>query len=252
MLSRSRLSGNVLEKAPGNVPINVRRLLSGLGLSSASGAERTREGDTCDGGICSSEGEEGASDGCRQNGESTGGVEGEKPGDSKLALPLPKRRVDMGEGLGLALGLGLGLMSESDPESRELLESRCRRRRPALGLFSHGGVPSQATAAVMSSRRPRALVAMSTTRSAASAAVVQSRTYLATLACVRASQTPSEQRIRAPPTMVSYTTVCTAGTAQMAAPQSASPIARQTAKPPGQQRRGPPARHTRGGLHAWA
>ena len=35
----------------------------------------------CDGGICSSEGEEGASDGCRQNGESTDGVEGEEAGD---------------------------------------------------------------------------------------------------------------------------------------------------------------------------
>lgn len=129
-MSRSSCSGNVLAKAPGSVASKVRRLCPGLGLSSAPGAERTREGETCDGGICSSEGEEGASDGCRQNGESTGGVESKEAGDwlcSKLALLLLKRRV---VGLELGLGLGLGLRSESDPESREplLLDSRRRRR----------------------------------------------------------------------------------------------------------------------------
>ena len=191
-------------------------------------AKRAWEGD--EGSICPSmpsckgeEGEEGTSDGggsslSSQNGLSTVGVEGVK-------------------GLGLRW-IGLVLRSESDPEPREplpFLASRCRMRRPALGdLIFHGGVPSQATAAVMSSRRPRALVALSTTRFAASAGLAHWRVHLATWSCVSASQTPSEQMIRALPlAAMSHVTVSTEGTAEMAAPTSASPIARQTAKPPG-------------------
>ena len=166
-------------------------------------------------------------------------MEGEEPGGwlcSKLAFPPPHPLAD--EGLAFTHGFGLGLWK---PESREhsqsrVLESRCRRRRPAPGLSGHGGVPSQATAAVMSSRRPRwcALLALSTTRFAASAALAHWTVHLATWSCVSESQTPSEQMTRALPLAVmSHVTVCTAGTAEMAAPTSASPIARQTAKPPG-------------------
>ena len=164
-------------------------------------------------------------------------MEGEEPGGwlcSKLAFPPPNPLAD--EGLAFTHGFGLGLWK---PESREhsqsrVLESRCRRRRPAPGSSGHGGVPSQATAAVMSSRRPRALVALSTTRFAASAGLAHWRVHLATWSCVSASQTPSEQMIRALPlAAMSHVTVSTEGTDEMAAPTSASPIARQTAKPPG-------------------
>jgi len=163
-------------------------------------------------------------------------------GGSSLSRQNGLRTVGVGrldhEGLGLRwFGLDV-LRSESDPEPRgplPFLASSCRMRRPAVGLLlDHGGVPSQATAAVMSSRRPRALVALSTTRFAASAALAHWRVHLATWSCVSASQTPSEQMIRALPLAVmSHVTVCTEGTAEMAAPTSASPIARQTAKPPG-------------------
>jgi hypothetical protein len=64
-----------------------------------------------------------------------------------------------------------------------LLERRQRKPRFALRSTSsatQGGVPSHPTAAVMSSRKPRALNASDTTRSAASSTVAHSRTYPAT------------------------------------------------------------------------
>lgn len=64
---------------------------------------------------------------------------------------------------------------------------RLRKLRFALRFISstssaatQGGVPSHPTAAVMSSRKPRALYASDTTRSAASSAVAHPRTYPAT------------------------------------------------------------------------